>query len=72
MYSMIRNYKILQEFEEKYIASSKLSYTQALAIFEDMWRECRDVNPSAFDDPLWGIEVDIKLARILNTCSKNS
>ena len=69
---MIKNPDILRRFEREVIRKEKLSFKQALAIFEAMWKEGVNLGVLPPKDPLEGIEVDIKIARILNTCSKSS
>lgn len=69
---MIKNPDILGQFERELIKKEKLSFKQALAIFEAMWKEGVNLGVLPPKEPLEGIEVDIRIARILNTCSKDS
>ena len=50
----------------EYVRSEKLTYREALAVFEAMWREGLALGALPLKDPLEGIEVDIRIARILN------
>ncbi|MBE0478637.1 hypothetical protein IBX65_05910 [Candidatus Aerophobetes bacterium] len=68
---MIKNADTLERFYDKMIKEEKLSFKQALAIFEAMWQEGVSLGVLPPRDPLEGIDVDIKVARILN-CLKNS
>ena len=68
---MIKNPDILEQFEKQRIREEKLSFEEALKIFEAMWKEGVNLGVLPPKDPLEGIEVDIKIARILN-CLKNS
>jgi len=63
---MIRDAKLLHEFEKEQTRNEKLTPPEALAIFEAMWREGLTLGVLPLEDPLEGIEVDIRLARILN------
>ena len=66
---MIKNPEILKKFEERFIGGhGRISYEQSRKLFTAMWKEgvTLGVLPSA--DPLAGIEVDIRMARILNSC----
>ena len=63
---MVKDAKLLAEFEEDQIRTEKLSYAKALALFEAMWGEGLALGVLPLDDPLEGIEVDIRIARILN------
>ncbi|GAF75404.1 unnamed protein product [marine sediment metagenome] len=68
---MIRNPRILNNLERKVIKEEKLSFSEALAIFEAMWKEGMTLGVIPPKDPLEGIETDIRIARILN-CLKKS
>ena len=48
------------------------SVEEALKLFEAMWQEGMDLGVLPPKDPMEGIEVDIRIARILNACSKSS
>jgi hypothetical protein len=63
---MIKNAKLLAEFHDQLLRKEKLDYAAALRIFEGMWEEARQLGVLPLKDPLEGIEVDIRVARILN------
>lgn len=69
---MIKDYKYLKKFEDNLIKKDKLSYEQKLNIFEAMWEEAMTLGVFPLKNPLEGIEIDIQIARIVNSCSKNS
>ncbi len=70
---MIKNPDLLRTFEDGFIRNEgKLNYRQYLKLFTDMWNEGKQLGILPPKDPLEGIEVDIKIARVLNSCSKNS
>jgi len=68
---LIRNPRILNNLERKVMKEEKLSFSEALAIFEAMWKEGMTLGVIPPKDPLEGIETDIRIARILN-CLKKS
>jgi len=68
---LIRNPRILDNLERKIMKEEKLSFSEALAIFEAMWKEGMTLGVIPPKDPLEGIETDIRIARILN-CLKKS
>lgn len=68
---MIRNPRILDNLERKVMKEEKLSFSEALAIFEAMWKEGMTLGVIPPKDPLEGVETDIRIARILN-CLKKS
>lgn len=70
---MIKNAELLQAFENDFISEKgRLSFDQALALFTSMWMEGRHLGILPPEDPMEGIEVDIRVARVLHSCSKNS
>lgn len=68
---MIKNPDILEQFEKQRTREEKLSFEEALKIFEAMWKEGVNLGVLPPKDPLEGIEIDIKIARIIN-CLKKS
>jgi hypothetical protein len=68
---MVRNPDLLRELEEKYIAASRLPYEKALAIIEALWTEGVSLAVLPPKDLMEGVEVDVRMARILNACSRN-
>ena len=65
---MIKNTEILQQFETEFIKNNRLSYSQSLKIFEAMWQEAVSLGILPTKDLLEGIEVNIRIAGILNQC----
>jgi hypothetical protein len=68
---LIKNPDILERLEREVIKKERLSFRQALTIFEAMWGEGVTLGILPPRDPLEGIDVDIRVARILN-CLKKS
>jgi len=64
--SLIKNSDVLEQFEREMIKKEKLSFEQALNLFEALWQEGVDLGVLPPEDPLEGIDVDIQVARILN------
>lgn len=69
---MIRDVGALQSFEEEFALRHRLSHGQALAIVDALWAEGRALGVLPPGDPMAGIEVDIRMAAVLNSCSKKS
>ncbi len=49
-----------------------LPFEEAIRIIESLWQEGLQLGSLPPSDPLEGIETDIKIAKILNACLKNS
>lgn len=67
---MIKNPELLVRFETEELKKERLSYREAMKIFKAMWQEAVSLGALPLKDPLEDIETDIKLAKILNSCSK--
>ena len=70
--ALIRDVDALRRFEADFSRTFRLSHRQALAIVDGLWAEGRALGVLPPEDPMRGIEVDIRVARILNSCSKTS
>jgi hypothetical protein len=68
---MVRDAKLLARFEDEQLSKERLTYAQSLKIFEAMWEEAVSFGVLPLRNPLEGIETDIELAGILNSCSKS-
>jgi hypothetical protein len=68
---MIKPHPALARFERQYAGDRKLSYKQALRIFEGLWIEARSLGSIDPSRPLDGIEVDIEIAQTLNRLPGN-
>jgi hypothetical protein len=69
---MIRNHHLLRKLERKFVAQAKMPHKKSLRLFEAMWEEGVLLGVLPPGDPSEGLEVDIRVARILNSCSRNS
>ncbi|MCK4353239.1 hypothetical protein KAW65_07530 [candidate division WOR-3 bacterium] len=67
---MIKNPALLEKLERNIIANENLSFIESLNIFEAMWQEGVSLGVLPPKEPLEGIDVDIRIAKIL--CSENS
>jgi len=64
---MIKNKILLKQFEQELVKKSKPDYHQNMEIFEGMYKEAVYLNAIPLKDPLDGLEVDIKIARVINS-----
>jgi len=71
--TVIKNPHIIKKFEDDLARNDgRPDYPTALRIFTDLWEEGRSMGVLPPEDPMDGIETDIKIAGILNSCSKTS
>lgn len=69
---MIKDPEGLKKFEERFISGHKgLTYKQSLKLFTSMWTEGVRLGVLPPKDTLEGIEIDEKIARVLNSCLKS-
>jgi len=63
---MIKNCILLEVFNNDFVKQNKLTYNESFRIFDLMLDECISIGLMPFNDPLGGIDKDIKMAKILN------
>ena len=63
---MVKNSRILRKFEREEMRREKLSFKDALKIFEAMWREALALGAIKTSDWLNDIEKEIRIAKIIN------
>jgi hypothetical protein len=69
---MVKNSKILQEFMNTLSRKEgPLPFSHSLKLFTSMWLEGISLGVLPPKTPLEGIETDIKIAGVLNSCLKN-
>ena len=63
---MVKNSRILRKFEREEMGREKLSFKDALKIFEAMWREALALGSIKSSDWLNDIKKEIRIAKIIN------
>ena len=70
---MIKNHQLLKKFEEDFIQNKgSLRYNQSIKIFAGMWKEAVLLGALPLKDPSEGVDVDVRIAKVLNSCLKKS
>jgi hypothetical protein len=64
---MIKDKKAWEKFERELRQNTKADYNTNLSIFEELLAYAKLLGKFPPDDPLEGIEIDFKIARILNS-----
>jgi hypothetical protein len=59
-----------KEFEKKILKEEKNDFRKNLRIMESLYKEAVALGVFSLKDPLDGLEVDIKIARVINSVSK--
>jgi len=63
---MIKNYKIFKNFENELIKKEKTQIDKNFQILDEMYKYARELGIFPLLNPLDGIEIDIKIAKIIN------
>jgi hypothetical protein len=70
---MIKNADILKKFEIDFIRRRpELSLKEKFSIMDGMWSEGINLGVIPSSEPLEGLDVDIRIAEVLNSCLKKS
>ena len=64
---MIKNAEKLQKFEDELIRKGKVDITQNFRLIDAMFEEAVLLGVFPLKDPLDGIEIDIKIAKVINS-----
>lgn len=63
---MIRNRKAWEEWEAAYVAKKAPNFLKNLEIVEELYSHARSLGKWRFDNGLDGLEVKLKIARVIN------
>ena len=63
---MIKNTEKLNNFYQQLIKEEKISYKDALSIFEAMYKEAVSLRIINSENILEGLEVDLRIAKAIN------
>ena len=69
---MIKNSSRLKEFEDKYTRRNKPDLLRNLRLLDSLYKEARALSVFPLRDPLSGLEIDIKIAKVINSVPKTS
>ncbi|MGA2667596.1 MAG: hypothetical protein ABSF32_01615 [Ignavibacteria bacterium] len=64
---MIKDKKTLEKFERDLAKRTEVNYRKNRKIFDELLKEAWKLKVFPLKDPLDGIEVDIRIAKILNS-----
>ena len=68
---MVKNPHLLEQLKRDILAREEMSFKKALKIFEAMWEEAVHLKRLPPKAPLEGMERVLKIAQIVNSCSKD-
>jgi len=64
---MVKKGELLKQFEHNLIRTSQIDYLRKLEIYEGMLQEALYLKVLPLKDPLEGIGVDIRIAKVVNS-----
>ena len=67
---MIANYRRLQKFERELIKKEKVDIKKNFRIVEALYHEAVELGVIPLKDPLDGLKIDIRIAKVVNSVSK--
>ncbi len=69
---MMKNPDVFRRFEDEWIASHKTDFAENMRILDGMYQLARKFGHFSGENPLEGIEKNIRVARILNRVRRTS
>ena len=63
---MIKNTKMLEEFEKQYLKNEVPDFFRNLIIYESLYKEAYALGIFPLKDPLEGLDIKIHTAKVLN------
>ena len=69
---MVKNSSKLKQFEDNFIRQDKSDITKNLRLLDSLYKEARALSVFPLQNPLEGIEIDIKIAKVINSVSKTT
>jgi len=63
---MKKGQDLVEAFERSMVSRNPADYRRNIMIFEALYQEARSLGVLPSKDPLDGIEVDVRLARVIN------
>ncbi|HCZ06042.1 MAG TPA: hypothetical protein DHV12_02720 [Thermotogae bacterium] len=69
---MIKDRKLLEAFERKFQAEDRIDLETKYKILDALYREAVHLGVFPLKDPLEGIEVDIRVAKVINAVRESA
>jgi hypothetical protein len=69
---MVKNSTRLKDFEDNFIRQDQSNMTKNLQLLDSLYKEAKALSVFPLRNPLEGIEIDIKLAKVINSVPKAS
>jgi hypothetical protein len=67
---MVKNNSRLKEFEDDFIRQNRPEILKNLQLLDSLYKEARSLSVFPLREPLDGLEIDIKIAKVINSVPK--
>ena len=72
VFIMVKNTSRLREFEDKYMRRDKPDLLRNFQLLDQLYKEAKALSVFPLQDPLSDLDIDIKIARVINSVPKTS
>ncbi|MCM8810837.1 MAG: hypothetical protein NC816_04380 [Candidatus Omnitrophica bacterium] len=69
---MIANKNLIEEFEKKFLREEKVNYKKNFWIINELYQEAVALDIFPLKNPLEDLEIDFKIAKVVNSVSESS
>jgi len=69
---MVKHCSRLREFEDNYIRRNKPDVPFNLQLLDSLYREAKALSVFPLTEPLSGLDIDIRIAKVINSVPKTS
>jgi len=69
---MVKNTSRLREFENNYMRRDKPDLLRNLQLLDQLYKEAKTLSVFPLQEPLSGLDIDIKIAKVINSVPKTS
>lgn len=69
---MVKNTSRLRQFEDNYMRKDKPDLLRNLQLLDQLYKEAKALSVFPLQEPLSGLDIDIKIAKVINSVPKTS
>ena len=69
---MVKDNSRLKEFEDKFVRKNKPDLMKNLQLLDHLYKEAKASSVFPLQEPLSGLDIDIKIAKVINSVPKTS
>ena len=69
---MVKNNSRLKEFEDNFVRKNKPDLMKNLQLLDNLYKEAKALSVFPLQQPLSGLDIDIKIAKVINSVPKTS